>query len=49
MQHLVSTMRGGTAQKVKFSCEPMSLLDALSKNRLPENIIQQKIEIVLNP
>jgi uncharacterized protein len=39
----------GLPQKVKFSCEPMSLLDALSKNRLPENIIEQKIEIVLNP
>jgi hypothetical protein len=39
----------GLPQKVKFSCEPMSLLNALSKNRLPENIIKQKFEIVLNP
>ncbi|MEO0014443.1 MAG: hypothetical protein RLZZ535_2832 [Cyanobacteriota bacterium] len=39
----------GLPQKVKFSCEPMSLLNALDKNRLPENIIKQKFEIVLNP
>jgi uncharacterized protein len=36
-------------QKVKFSCEPMNLLDALANNYLPENLTEEEFEIILNP
>ncbi len=39
----------GLPQTVKFSCEPMSLLNALQENRLPENIVEEEFEIVLDP
>lgn len=39
----------GSPQTVKFSCEPISLLNALKENRLPENIIEQDFEIILHP
>jgi uncharacterized protein len=39
----------GLPQRVKFSCEPISLLNALQENRLPENIIEEEFEIVLDP
>jgi uncharacterized protein (UPF0276 family) len=39
----------GLPEKIKFSCEPMTLLNALQENRLPKNILEEEFEIVLNP
>jgi uncharacterized protein len=39
----------GTAQTIRFSCDPIPLLQSLGEGHLPEVILQGEYELVINP
>jgi hypothetical protein len=45
----VDVTASGEAQVVAFSCEPMSLLTALGKGRLPDELVEGVYELALEP